>query len=202
MFSTLHTNDAASAVTRLIDMGVEPFLVASSVQAIMAQRLVRRICPDCREAYRPGPELLRLAGLPEDAEGRVFYRGRGCPACLHTGYRGRIGVFELMRLSPALKNLLLRTSEAGAIRAKALERADETGMRTLRSDGIAKVLAGLTNERVKSAIEYTLEKNGSTVAHDSFKFETSLSRVQVPFNKILYFETSTQIGRASCRERV
>ena len=144
VFSTLHTNDAASAVTRLIDMGVEPFLVASSVQAIIAQRLVRRICPDCREAYRPGPELLRLAGLPEDAEGQVFYRGRGCPACLHTGYRGRIGVFELMRLSPALKILLLRTSEAGAIRAAALERADETGMRTLRSDGIAKVLAGLT----------------------------------------------------------
>lgn len=144
VFSTLHTNDAASAVTRLIDMGVEPFLVASSVQGIMAQRLVRTICPQCREPYQPSPELLRLAGLPTEAEGELrFYRGRGCAACLQTGYRGRIGIFELMRLTPAMKNLLLSTSEAGRIKAEALARP-ETGMRTLRDDGLAKVLAGIT----------------------------------------------------------
>ena len=144
VFSTLHTNDAASAITRLIDMGVEPFLVASSVQGIMAQRLVRTICPQCREPYQPSPELLRLAGLSAAADGELrFYRGRGCSACLQTGYRGRVGIFELMRLTPAMKNLLLSTSEADRIKAEALA-LPETGMRTLRDDGLAKVLAGVT----------------------------------------------------------
>ena len=150
VFSTLHTNDAASAITRLIDMGVEPFLVASSVHAIMAQRLVRSICPDCREPYQPSPELLQLAGLPvpseQDSAELQFYRGRGCPACLQTGYRGRIGIFELMQLTPAIKNLLLTTSEAGRIKEEAMAHSDDSGggMRTLRDDGIAKVLAGIT----------------------------------------------------------
>ena len=144
VFSTLHTNDAASAITRLVDMGVEPFLVASSVHAIMAQRLVRTICPECREPYQPSPELLRLARIAADRGGELqLYRGQGCSACLHTGYRGRIGIFELLRLSPAMKNLILRTSEAGKLKAEALA-LPETGMRTLRDDGIAKVLAGLT----------------------------------------------------------
>lgn len=144
VFSTLHTNDAASAITRLVDMGVEPFLVASSVHAIMAQRLVRTICPECREPYQPSPELLHLARIAVDRGGELqLYRGRGCSACLHTGYRGRIGIFELLRLSPAMKNLILRTSEAGRLKAEALA-LPETGMRTLRDDGIAKVLAGLT----------------------------------------------------------
>ncbi len=144
VFSTLHTNDAASAVTRLIDMGVEPFLVASSVNAIMAQRLVRTICPQCREPYQPSPELLQLAGLPPAARNELqFCRGRGCSACQQTGYRGRIGIFELMPLSPAIKNLLLTTSEAGRIRETALAEPDG-GMRSLRDDGIAKVLAGIT----------------------------------------------------------
>ncbi len=144
VFSTLHTNDAASAITRLIDMGVEPFLVASSVNAIMAQRLVRTICPQCREPYLPSPELLQLAGLPFTPQGGLqFYRGCGCSACQQTGYRGRIGIFELMSLSPAIKNLLLSTSEAGRIKQAALAEP-EGGMRSLRDDGIAKVLAGIT----------------------------------------------------------
>lgn len=144
VFSTLHTNDAASAITRLIDMGVEPFLVASSVNAIMAQRLVRTICPQCREPYLPSPELLQLAGLPFTPQGGLqFYRGCGCSACQQTGYRGRIGIFELMPLSPAIKNLLLSTSEAGRIKQAALAEP-EGGMRSLRDDGIAKVLAGIT----------------------------------------------------------
>lgn len=144
VFSTLHTNDAASAITRLIDMGVEPFLVASSVHAIMAQRLVRTICPQCREPYQPSPELLQLAGISASTSTDLqFYRGRGCSACQQTGYRGRIGIFELMRLTPAIKNLLLSTSEAGRIKEAALAQPEEA-MHTLRDDGIAKVLAGAT----------------------------------------------------------
>ena len=144
VFSTLHTNDAASAVTRLIDMGIEPFLVASSVNAIIAQRLVRTICPHCREAYRPSLNHLELAGLPADEYAGVeLFRGRGCEACLHTGYRGRIGIFEVMTLTPEMKEFILTTSEAGKIKARALA-LPETGMHTLFADGIRKVLADIT----------------------------------------------------------
>jgi general secretion pathway protein E len=146
VFSTLHTNDAASAITRLIDMGVEPFLVSSSVNAIMAQRLVRKICPHCREAYVPPQSYLDRAGLTAaDGQGASqLYRGAGCAECLHTGYKGRIGIFELMSLTPEMKGLILTTSDAGQIKRQALESMATTGMRTLREDGLAKVRAGLT----------------------------------------------------------
>nr|MBP7926620.1 Flp pilus assembly complex ATPase component TadA [Desulfobulbus sp.] len=146
VFSTLHTNDAASAITRLIDMGVEPFLVSSSVNAIMAQRLVRKICPHCREAYEPPQSYLERAGLTAaDGEGTAqLYRGAGCTECLHTGYKGRIGIFELMSLTPEMKGLILTTSDAGQIKRQALESMATTGMRTLREDGLAKVRAGMT----------------------------------------------------------
>ena len=146
VFSTLHTNDAASAITRLIDMGVEPFLVSSSVNAIMAQRLVRKICPHCREAYEPPQSYLDRAGLTAaDGQGASqLYRGAGCAECLHTGYKGRIGIFELMSLTPEMKGLILTTSDAGQIKQQALESMATTGMRTLREDGLAKVRAGLT----------------------------------------------------------
>ena len=144
VFSTLHTNDAASAVTRLIDMGVEPFLVSSSVNAIMAQRLVRKICPHCREAFRPSRAHLERAGLPPETYGDIeLYRGAGCMECLQTGYKGRIGIFELMAMTPAMKSLILTTSDAGQIKEQALA-SQETGMRTLRQDGLRKVLAGMT----------------------------------------------------------
>ncbi len=144
VFSTLHTNDAASAVTRLIDMGVEPFLVSSSVNAIMAQRLVRKICPHCREAYRPSKAHLDRAGFaPDTPDDLELYRGRGCLECLQTGYKGRIGIFELMAMTPAMKSLILTTSDAGQIKELALASRD-TGMMTLRQDGLRKVLAGLT----------------------------------------------------------
>ncbi|MDY0390901.1 MAG: type II secretion system ATPase GspE [Desulfobulbus oligotrophicus] len=144
VFSTLHTNDAASAVTRLIDMGVEPFLVSSAVNAIMAQRLVRKICPHCKEGYVPPDTFLERVGLsPIKFAGRELYRGVGCAQCLQTGYKGRIGIFELMRLTPALKNLILTTSDAGQIKKQALASL-ESGTRTLRQDGLRKVLAGLT----------------------------------------------------------
>jgi general secretion pathway protein E len=141
VFSTLHTNDSASAVTRLIDMGIEPFLVTSSVIAILAQRLVRTVCDSCKEEYTPDEESLENIGItPEMIVGKKIYRGRGCPSCLNTGYRGRTGIFELMILDDTLKNLILKTSDANAIKRKAVEQ----GMVTLRRSGAKKVLDGIT----------------------------------------------------------
>jgi general secretion pathway protein E len=141
VFSTLHTNDSASAVTRLIDMGIEPFLVTSSVIAILAQRLVRVICEDCKEAYSPDEESLQSIGIrPEALGGRKIYRGKGCPSCLHTGYRGRSGIFEMMVLDDTVKSTILKTSDANAIGHAAVDR----GMITLRQDGAKKVLDGIT----------------------------------------------------------
>ncbi|MCI5149232.1 MAG: type II secretion system protein GspE, partial [Candidatus Electrothrix sp. MAN1_4] len=143
VFSTLHTNDAASAVTRLIDMGVEPFLVSSSVNAIMAQRLIRKICPHCREAYRPAPEYLEQLDLPPEFHDTDLYLGRGCEECLHTGYHGRLGIYELMVLSEQIRSTILTTSDAGQIKREAI--ADpENPMLTLRLDGLQKVLNGVT----------------------------------------------------------
>ena len=141
VFSTLHTNDSASAVTRMIDMGIERFLVSSSVIAIMAQRLVRVICQECKEAYVPDRESLESIGLsPDDLKDKKIYRGRGCEACLQTGYMGRIGIFEFMLLDDDLKNLILKTSDSNAIKRKAVEK----GMITVRQDGAFKVLDGTT----------------------------------------------------------
>jgi len=144
VFSTLHTNDSASAVTRLIDMGLEPFLVSSSVNAILAQRLVRKICPHCRDSYKPDQEYLARVGLsPIKFGDRVLYHGHGCPECMGTGYKGRIALFELMVLNDTLKSLILTTSDAGQLKRQALASL-AMGMRTLRQDGLRKVLAGLT----------------------------------------------------------
>ncbi len=144
VFSTLHTNDSASAVTRLIDMGLEPFLVSSSVNAILAQRLVRKICPHCRDSYKPDQEYLARVGLsPIKFGDRVLYHGHGCPECMGTGYKGRIALFELMVLNDTLKSLILTTSDAGQLKRQALSSL-ASGMRTLRQDGLRKALAGLT----------------------------------------------------------
>ncbi len=141
VFSTLHTNDSASAVTRLIDMGIEPFLVSSSVMAILAQRLLRVVCDECKEAYIADEESLDSIGItPEMAAGRNIYRGRGCSSCLNTGYRGRTGIFELMILDDSIKNLILKTSDANAIKRQAIDQ----GMLSLRQDGVQKVLDGIT----------------------------------------------------------
>ena len=139
VLSTLHTNDAPTAITRLTDMGIEPYLVASSLEGVIAQRLVRKICPSCREAYRPGPEELKVLGLPRNFEGPL-YRGGGCEECLGTGYRERTGVFEVLELSENLKNLVLTTQNATRIR----EEARREGFRTLREDALEKVLSGVT----------------------------------------------------------
>ena len=141
VFSTLHTNDSASAVTRLIDMGIENFLVTSSVIAILAQRLIRVICEKCKEEYIPDQASLESIGLTKEMlAGRSIYRGRGCPACLNTGYMGRTGIFELMLIDEAIQNLVLKTSDANTIKQKAVEQ----GMVTLRRNGAQKVMDGVT----------------------------------------------------------
>ena len=141
VFSTLHTNDAASAITRLIDMGIEPFLVASSVIAIVAQRLVRVLCPRCKEAYEPDTESLIDAGIPRNAvNGQPIYRRKGCNSCMNTGYRGRTGIFEIMIMDEGVKKLILRTSDSNQINDEAVR----GGMSTLVQDGARRVLEGIT----------------------------------------------------------
>jgi general secretion pathway protein E len=142
VLSTIHTNDAASAVTRLVDMGVEPFLVASSVIGILAQRLLRTACRDCKKPYVARPEELEELGLSPDMVGPQpkFYQGEGCPKCLGTGYQSRSGIHELLSPTDSVRQMILQNVDAGTIR----KRAREEGMRTLREDGARKVLAGLT----------------------------------------------------------
>src|SRR5437588_612414 len=141
VFSTLHTNDAPSAFTRLIDMGIEPFLVASSVEAVMAQRLVRTICPHCKQEQKVEGNYLRRIGFPEEEiDTAHFYKGAGCERCRQLGYQGRMGIYELLLLNEALRPLILNRSAASTIAAKAVE----FGMRTLRTDGWNKVKAGIT----------------------------------------------------------
>jgi type II secretion system protein E len=141
VFSTLHTNDAPSAFTRLIDMGIEPFLVASSVEAVMAQRLVRTICPHCKTEQKVEPDYLRRIGYPEDQISTArFWHGVGCEECRQLGYQGRMGIYELLILNEALRPLILNRSPASTI----AQRAIEFGMRTLRTDGWNKVRSGST----------------------------------------------------------
>ncbi len=139
VFSTLHTNDSASAVTRLTDMGIEPFLVSTAVQAIIAQRLVRLLCTHCKEAYEPEEAQWAELGSSREVAGPIF-RADGCEKCLETGYRGRTGIYEFLLLSEAIKGLVLKTSDANQINKAA--RAE--GMASLREDGINKVMEGRT----------------------------------------------------------
>ena len=142
VLSTLHTNDAPSAVGRMIDMGVEPFLVASSVNLVLAQRLVRRVCSECKERIELNEELLRELQLdPAEAKKGTFFQGRGCIECSNTGYRGRQGVYEVMPISPRLRELILDRASAGEIKKQAIHE----GMLTLRRDGLQKLKRGLTS---------------------------------------------------------
>ncbi|WP_413934474.1 type II secretion system ATPase GspE [Nitrospira sp. BLG_1] len=139
VFSTLHTNDAASAATRLIDMGIEPFLVASSVVAVLAQRLLRRICPDCKRPYRASEEELSRLDLPPGSA-VTLYRGAGCTACSQTGYRGRTGIFELMVLDDDIRRLIGGKADSTAIKQTAIAK----GMVTLKQEGAERVIQGHT----------------------------------------------------------
>jgi len=144
VFSTLHTNDAPSSITRLIDMGVQPFLVASSVMAVMAQRLIRTICPKCKEPYTPDPSELRLLDVtPEQAATGIWMRGRGCTHCQHTGYRGRMAVFELMFMNATLRDMAFRSEPAQNLRRQ----ARLFGMKTLVDDALDKAMKGVTTLR-------------------------------------------------------
>jgi type IV pilus assembly protein PilB len=153
VFSTLHTNDASSAITRLIDMGVKPFLVASSIQAIMAQRLVRVICKKCKEVDpNPDPQDLRLLDItPEDVEKYPMYKGAGCSQCQNTGFKGRIGIFEMIEMNNELRELAFRKATAGEIR----KAAKASGMRTLMEDGKLKIFKGTTTPAEVARITQT-----------------------------------------------
>lgn len=141
VFSTLHTNDAPSAITRLVDIGIKPFLAASSVQGIMAQRLVRLICKNCKEPYEPRADEMMELGIEPSSKRKVnIYRGKGCSECNHTGYKGRAGIFELMKMSHSIQEMIMENVSSAGIR----ELARKEGMKTLREDGMRKVLAGDT----------------------------------------------------------
>jgi general secretion pathway protein E len=156
VFSTLHTNDAASAVTRLIDMGIEPFLVTSSVIAIIAQRLVRVLCPHCKEVYVPDNESLNNLGLDKSVlKNNVFYRKKGCNLCMQTGFHGRTAIFEIMTVDDEIRKLVLKTSDANQIN----ELAVKHGMITLQQDGIQKVLAGITTTEEVLRVTRTLNRS-------------------------------------------
>jgi len=154
VFSTLHTNDAPSAITRLVDIGVPPFLVASSVIAIMAQRLVRLVCPKCKEQDQPPGAEIKAANItPERLTNANFMRGRGCNHCHHTGYRGRLGIFELLRMNSAIREMTFNREPSQTIRRQSRLH----GMRTLLEDGVNKALKGIT----------TLEEVLSTCHHEA-----------------------------------
>ncbi len=141
VFSTLHTNDAPSAVSRLVDMGVKPFLVSASLRAALAQRLVRSICQNCKEPYQPSSAELSVLGITQDqAAGASFMKGAGCPSCGDKGYRGRKGVFEIFVVNPEIEEMIYNNVSIVELRSK----AREMGMRSMRNDGFRKVLAGIT----------------------------------------------------------
>lgn len=139
VFSTLHTNDAPSAINRLTDMGIEPFLTASAVSGVLAQRLVRRLCPKCKEKFTPDDLMLRSINVKMNAS-HMFYRAKGCPHCNQKGYKGRLAIYELLTVNEDIKRLTMERASSSKVK----EAAIENGMRTLRQDGISKVLQGLT----------------------------------------------------------
>lgn len=157
VLSTLHTNSAPASITRLIDMGVEPFLIASSIVMIIAQRLVRKLCPDCKKPYTPDPDLLKRLGISaEDAKKITFYEPKGCSECLNTGYRGRLAIFEVMEMTGPIAALTMQRADTAQIRSQAIK----DGMSLLVQDGVRKIEQGLTSIEEVLAVatmEYTVE---------------------------------------------
>jgi type IV pilus assembly protein PilB len=150
VFTTLHTNDAPGAVTRLIDIGVEPFLISATLEAVLAQRLMRSICPSCRAAYKPNESLLAQLELSKrDIGERQFFYGKGCDACHQTGYKGRKGIYELMKIADPLRELIHECAPTVALKQKAIE----LGMVTLRQDGLRSIFAGDTT--IEEVLKYT-----------------------------------------------
>ena len=169
VLSTLHTNDSAGAITRLVDMGIEPFLVSSSLIGVMAQRLVRVLCPRCKEAYQPTEDELALIGLnklsgvrgqgsvttghrPPATDHYVFYKKTGCEECLGTGYIGRKGIYELLDVDDDIRGVILQGGDSRSVRTE----ADRKGMKRMMSDGADKVLQGITS--IEEVLRVTQEE--------------------------------------------
>jgi len=151
VFTTLHTNDAPSSIARLLDLGVEPFLVTATLEGIVAERLVRKICENCKTSYQPTEnQLMELQLTPEDVKGKKFYYGRGCEKCNNTGYRGRTGIFEIMLFNDEIRDLVMQQASTNVLRAA----AQKAGMRLLRDNGLASIYDGITtiDEVIKETI--------------------------------------------------
>jgi len=160
VFSSLHTNDAAGAITRLVDMGVEPYLLATTVEAVVAQRLVRVLCARCSEEYQPSPQVLEQLGNGASAfAGRTLRRGRGCQECLNTGYRGRIGIFEMIKVTDPLRDVVMNRPSSSQVR-----RSAGTDFVNMRLDGYRKVLAGTTTLDEVWRVTQDVQENGSPLA--------------------------------------
>jgi type IV pilus assembly protein PilB len=150
VLSTLHTNDAAGAVTRLVDMGVEPFLVAATLEGVLAQRLLRTICKNCKAPYEPSLSILTQLGLSrEDIGGKSFYTGAGCDKCGGSGYRGRKGIYELLNINDPVRDLIIERAPTLVLKQKAIE----LGMMTLREDGLRNIYDGETT--IEEVLKYT-----------------------------------------------
>jgi type IV pilus assembly protein PilB len=155
VFSTLHTNDAPSAIARLLDLGLEPFLVTATLEGILAQRLVRRICLNCKEEYTPTDEqLMELELRPESVQGRKFHFGKGCEMCNNTGYKGRQGIYEIMLLDDEMRDMIIKHASTQVLRAEAKKR----GMRTLRQSGLVAIYDGITT--IEEVVRETIMEEG------------------------------------------
>jgi len=155
VFSTLHTNDAPSAIARLLDLGLEPFLVTATLEGIIAQRLVRKICMNCKAEYTPGEEqLMELELRLDDVQGRKFWYGKGCDACNNTGYRGRLGIYEIMTLDDDMRDMIVKHASTQVLRAESRKR----GMKTLRQAGLMSIYDGVTT--IEEVVRETIMEEG------------------------------------------
>jgi type IV pilus assembly protein PilB len=155
VFSTLHTNDAPSAIARLLDLGLEPFLVTATLEGIIAQRLVRKICTNCKSEYTPPEEqLMELELKLDDVQGRKFWYGKGCDACNNTGYRGRLGIYEIMMLDDDMRDMIVKHASTQVLRAESKKR----GMKTLRQAGLMAIYDGITS--IEEVVRETIMEEG------------------------------------------
>ena len=154
VFTTLHTNDAPSAIARLLDLGLEAFLITATLEAVVAQRLVRKICSNCKTEYVPSEEqLYELEIKPDDVGDRVFFYGKGCDYCNNTGYRGRVAIYEIMVLDDPMRELIMRLASASVLRKEAVKR----GMRLLRDAGLLAIADGVTT--IDEVVRETIREN-------------------------------------------
>jgi type IV pilus assembly protein PilB len=155
VFSTLHTNDAPSSVARLLDLGLEAFLITASLEGVVAQRLVRKICLNCKTEYTPAEEqLMELELKPDDVQGRIFYYGKGCDQCNNTGYRGRMGIYEIMTLDDEMRDMIIKQASTQILRVESKKR----GMRTLRQSGLMAIYDGITT--IEEVVRETIVEEG------------------------------------------